>query len=150
MNPIPSVNGANFHVIEVPGHTTGHIVFFSDETQSPTLLSGDTIFAANCGRLFEGSPQQMFQSLNKLASLPTNTLIYCTHKHSDEQCVSSAGTFAIVDSWKETSKIREQVPLTTARALPKIPPRNTFHSNTLALNTENSLCCTHLRTEHYF
>jgi hydroxyacylglutathione hydrolase len=69
-------------VIEVPGHTLGHIAYFHDDAQTPWLLSGDTLFAAGCGRLFEGTATQMFASLQRLASLPAQTLVYCTHEYT--------------------------------------------------------------------
>lgn len=68
-------------VIEVPGHTLGHIAYFHD-ADAPWLLSGDTLFAAGCGRLFEGSAAQMHASLQRLASLPAQTLVYCTHEYT--------------------------------------------------------------------
>lgn len=67
-----------FTVIAVPGHTLGHIAFYS----APVLFSGDTLFSAGCGRLFEGSPQQMWQSLQTLLALPDSTQIYCTHEYT--------------------------------------------------------------------
>jgi hydroxyacylglutathione hydrolase len=72
-------------VFEVPGHTLSHIAYFAN-TQSnvpqPMLFCGDTLFASGCGRLFEGSPTQMSQSLAKFAALPKNTLVYCTHEYT--------------------------------------------------------------------
>ncbi|OTG83081.1 hydroxyacylglutathione hydrolase [Acinetobacter sp. ANC 4648] len=67
-------------VIAVPGHTLGHIVYFIDELQ--TLFSGDTLFAMGCGRLFEGTATQMYHSLNRLAALPPQTKVYCTHEYT--------------------------------------------------------------------
>lgn len=76
--------GQTFSVIEVPGHTLDHIAYFcADENQaSPILFCGDTLFAAGCGRLFEGSPAMMHASLDKLASLPEATKVYCTHEYT--------------------------------------------------------------------
>ena len=65
--------GHTLEVIAVPGHTLGHIAFFCDNTGDPWLLSGDTLFAGGCGRLFEGTAEQMHQSLSRLAALPDNT-----------------------------------------------------------------------------
>ena len=76
------VLGLKFSVIEVPGHTLDHIAYFSDSTDQPTLFCGDTLFAAGCGRLFEGTPEQMLVSLGKLSSLPNDTLVYCTHEYT--------------------------------------------------------------------
>ena len=74
--------GARFSVLEVPGHTLDHIAYFSDDTAPPTLFCGDTLFAAGCGRLFEGSPAMMFESLAKLTALASNTAVYCTHEYT--------------------------------------------------------------------
>jgi hydroxyacylglutathione hydrolase len=67
-------------VIEVPGHTLGHIALvFEDEGAA---FVGDTIFAMGCGRLFEGSPQQMYHSLQRLAALGERTRLYCAHEYT--------------------------------------------------------------------
>ncbi|MBE7374692.1 hydroxyacylglutathione hydrolase [Pseudomonas lopnurensis] len=76
------VLGHDLQVIAVPGHTLGHIAYFHADAEHPWLLCGDTLFAAGCGRLFEGSAAQMFDSLQRLASTPDNTLIYCTHEYT--------------------------------------------------------------------
>ena len=69
-----------FEVLSVPGHTLGHIAFWNKQNQ--ILFCGDTLFAMGCGRLFEGSPEQMFSSLNKIKKLPKKSLIYCAHEYS--------------------------------------------------------------------
>lgn len=73
-----SVLGRDFDVYAVPGHTLGHIAFY----HPGVLLCGDTLFAAGCGRLFEGTPEQMHTSLERLAALPAETLVYCTHEYT--------------------------------------------------------------------
>jgi len=101
----------NFEVIEVPGHTSGHIAFFCaptlftscnalppegaglarggpslrpppDMNHRPLLFCGDTLFSGGCGRLFEGTPAQMLTSLDKLAALPSDTQVCCTHEYT--------------------------------------------------------------------
>lgn len=67
-------------VIDVPGHTLGHIAYYA--AQQHWLFSGDTLFAGGCGRLFEGSPAQMLSSLDQLAALPNDTLVYCAHEYT--------------------------------------------------------------------
>ena len=67
-----------FQVIDLPGHTSGHIGFYS----KPYLFCGDTLFSAGCGRLFEGTPAQLHHSLQKLAALPEDTAVYCTHEYT--------------------------------------------------------------------
>ncbi|MDQ3204500.1 MAG: hydroxyacylglutathione hydrolase, partial [Pseudomonadota bacterium] len=72
-----NVLGLGFDVIDVPGHTSGHIAFY----HQGMLFCGDTLFAAGCGRLFEGTPEQMHASLTRLASLPEDTQVYCAHEY---------------------------------------------------------------------
>jgi hydroxyacylglutathione hydrolase len=72
-------------VFEVPGHTLSHIAYFANmqaNVVEPMLFCGDTLFASGCGRLFEGTPTQMSQSLAKFAALPKNTLVFCTHEYT--------------------------------------------------------------------
>jgi hydroxyacylglutathione hydrolase len=72
-----------FSVIDVPGHTAGHIAYFVDEMDgAPLLFCGDTLFSAGCGRLFEGTPAQMLTSLSSLAALPAATRVCCTHEYT--------------------------------------------------------------------
>jgi hydroxyacylglutathione hydrolase len=68
------------NVFDVPGHTRGHIAYFAPEQS--WLFCGDTLFAGGCGRLFEGTPEQMVASLDKLAALPDATQIYCAHEYT--------------------------------------------------------------------
>jgi hydroxyacylglutathione hydrolase len=70
--------GVSFSVLEVPGHTLDHIAYYGDIG----LFCGDTLFSAGCGRLFEGTPQQMFTSLGKLTALPADTAVFCTHEYT--------------------------------------------------------------------
>ncbi|MCE7914499.1 MAG: hydroxyacylglutathione hydrolase [Nitrosomonas sp. PRO4] len=71
----------NFTVLDTPGHTQGHIAYYASNPMN-ILFCGDTLFSCGCGRIFEGSPQQMYQSLQKLSRLPDDTLIYCTHEYT--------------------------------------------------------------------
>ena len=77
-----SILGIDFEIIEVPGHTLDHIAFYSFNDGEPILFCGDTLFAGGCGRIFEGTYEQMFESLNKLSSLPKSTKIYCGHEYT--------------------------------------------------------------------
>jgi hydroxyacylglutathione hydrolase len=72
--------GLSLSVLDVPGHTSGHIAYVAQG--QPWLFCGDTLFAGGCGRLFEGSPAQMVDSLAKLASLPGDTQVYCAHEYT--------------------------------------------------------------------
>lgn len=69
-----------FDIIETPGHTVGHIVFHCPDSRA--LFCGDTLFSMGCGRLFEGSAEQMWHSLQKLKALPHDTNIYCAHEYT--------------------------------------------------------------------
>lgn len=69
-------------VLDVPGHTAGHIALAGEIAGQPVLFCGDTLFAAGCGRLFEGTPAQMDESLAKLAALPAATAVYCAHEYT--------------------------------------------------------------------
>ena len=75
--------GLTFDVIDVPGHTSGHIAYYCNSSDAaPLLFCGDTLFSGGCGRLFEGTPAQMLASLTKLAVLPGNTRVCCTHEYT--------------------------------------------------------------------
>lgn len=77
---IVELGTARARVIDVPGHTRGHIAYsFADDH---VAFVGDTLFALGCGRLFEGTPEQMWTSLNKLMALPDDTVIYCAHEYT--------------------------------------------------------------------
>ncbi|MBQ0270442.1 MULTISPECIES: hydroxyacylglutathione hydrolase [Providencia] len=72
------INEFNLQVISLSGHTSEHIGFY----QAPYLFCGDTLFSAGCGRIFEGTPEQMFESIQKIAELPDETLICCAHEYT--------------------------------------------------------------------
>jgi hydroxyacylglutathione hydrolase len=74
---VPAI-GVRPRVLDIPGHTAGHIAFYGDGM----LFCGDTLFSCGCGRLFEGTPAQMHASLSKLADLPAETLVYCGHEYT--------------------------------------------------------------------
>jgi hydroxyacylglutathione hydrolase len=77
-----TVLGTRFRVLDVPGHTAGHIAYFAPDEDPPRVFCGDTLFACGCGRLFEGTPAQMLASLDSLAALPRETLAYCAHEYT--------------------------------------------------------------------
>lgn len=82
------LGNAAARVIEVPAHTAGHIAYhFTDDE---ALFCGDTLFAMGCGRLFEGTPQQMWDNFGKLMALPDRTRVYCAHEYTQ-----SNGRFAL-------------------------------------------------------
>lgn len=78
---VPGI-GVSLSVLDVPGHTSGHIAYVGDIGGVASLFCGDTMFAAGCGRLFEGTPAQMWKSLAKFAALPPATHVYCGHEYT--------------------------------------------------------------------
>jgi hydroxyacylglutathione hydrolase len=78
---IPGID-IELDVLDIPGHTAGHIALTGRVGNALSLFCGDTLFAAGCGRLFEGTPSQMWSSLNKLARLPSETDVYCGHEYT--------------------------------------------------------------------
>jgi len=75
--------GVAFQVMDVPGHTSGHIAYHAGAAPGgPLLFCGDTLFSAGCGRLFEGTPDQMHDSLEQLAALPGDTRVCCAHEYT--------------------------------------------------------------------
>ena len=100
-------------VIEVPGHTLGHIALVFDEDR--VAFVGDTLFAMGCGRLFEGTPEQMYRSLQRIAALPEATRLYCAHEytlsnarfsaHAEPDNTAIADRLALVKQLREHGKI---------------------------------------------
>ena len=72
--------GCSFQIMSVPGHTSGHIAYYDEENRR--LFCGDTMFAGGCGRVFNGTMKKLHDSLHKIAQLPKDTLIYCTHEYT--------------------------------------------------------------------
>jgi hydroxyacylglutathione hydrolase len=82
------LGGLKARVIDVGGHTLGHIAYVFDDEN--VAFVGDAIFAMGCGRLFEGTPQQMWESLGRIAALPRQTTLYCAHEYTEAN-----GRFAV-------------------------------------------------------
>ena len=74
------IGNLSFKVIFIPGHTKGHVAFYFEKDK--ILFSGDTLFSLGCGRIFEGTHQDMFNSLNKIKALPPETKIFCRHEYT--------------------------------------------------------------------
>lgn len=114
-------------VVEVPGHTRGHVALIFD--QERVAFVGDTIFAMGCGRLFEGTPQQMFASLRRLVELPGDTALYCAHEYTLANAVFAAhaepANPAIAARLEEVRALRADnrmtVPTTVAQELATNP-----------------------------
>lgn len=95
-------------IIGTPGHTKGHICFYAKE--SAALFCGDTLFSMGCGRLFEGTPEQMWESLQKIMALPDHTQIYCAHEYTQkngEFCLAIEPDNAnLIERMNEVKKLR--------------------------------------------
>jgi hydroxyacylglutathione hydrolase len=108
-------------VIEVPGHTLGHLAIIFDQERAAFV--GDTLFAMGCGRLFEGTPAQMYGSLKRLASLPDDTRLYCAHEytlanarfaaHAEPANDAIAERLAVVEAMRRDGRIT--IPTTVAQ-----------------------------------
>ena len=100
--------GIEFQVFEIPGHTRSHIAFYG----GGMLFSGDTLFAVGCGKLFEGTPQQMYDSLSKLIRLPDDTKVYCGHEYTLSNIrfarAADPDNAALRDLEAKAAKLREQ------------------------------------------
>ena len=81
-NDVFNLIGLKFEVIETPGHTLDHIAFYCLKDEKSILFCGDTLFSGGCGRVFEGTYSQMYESLKKLSKLPENTQIFCGHEYT--------------------------------------------------------------------
>lgn len=113
-------------VIATPGHTSGHIVYYCQNSQA--LFCGDTLFSMGCGRLFEGSAEQMWHSLQLIKALPESTQIYCAHEYTKQN-----GNFALTIEAGNPELLRRlaEVNMLTAHSKPTIP---TTLSQELATN----------------
>ncbi len=104
-----------FAVVETPGHTLGHIVYY--DAGDDAAFVGDTLFALGCGRLFEGTPAQMWTSLSKLALWPDSTMIYCAHEYT-----AANARFALtIDSSPDLAARAEQIFAARLRGEPTVP-----------------------------
>ena len=81
-NDVFNLVGLKFEVIETPGHTLDHIAFYCFKDEKSILFCGDTLFSGGCGRVFEGTYSQMYESLKKLSKLPEDTQIFCGHEYT--------------------------------------------------------------------
>lgn len=114
-----SIADCDFQVLEVPGHTLDHIAYFSDSPAiGPALFCGDTLFAGGCGRVFEGTPSQMSNSLQKIASLPPGTRIYCAHEYT---LSNLRFALAVEPGNRELAERMEEVNMLRSRDLPSVP-----------------------------
>lgn len=102
------VVGTRGRAIFIPAHTSGHLAYFFPD-DGPSVFSGDTLFAAGCGRLFEGSPAQMMESLGKLAALPDATQVWCGHEYTEKNlCFAHELEPANIEIAAKLERVREQ------------------------------------------
>ncbi|HEC19313.1 MAG TPA: hydroxyacylglutathione hydrolase [Gammaproteobacteria bacterium] len=107
---------STFQVMDVPGHTAGHIAYVGPGK----VFVGDTLFAGGCGRLFEGTPEQMHASLSRIAALPDDTLVYCAHEYTADNLVFAR----IAEPGNPAIEARQQaVQAQRAQGLPTVPSR---------------------------
>ncbi|MTH48268.1 hydroxyacylglutathione hydrolase [Intestinirhabdus alba] len=136
-----TVLGQQFTVIATPGHTAGHLCYFSH----PYLFCGDTLFSGGCGRLFEGTPAQMYQSLKKISALPDDTLICCAHEYTLTNLTFAKSILPhdsfINDYYREVKELR----LKNQMTLPVIL-KNERHNN-IFLRTEDPVLIKEINKE---
>ncbi len=114
---VPGV-GMEFAVLDVPGHTRGHIAYFGRDGDTRLLFCGDTLFGCGCGRLFEGSAEQMWASLSKLAALPPDTRVFCAHEYTEANLDFA---FAVEPESPDLAQREERVAELRRRHLPSVP-----------------------------
>lgn len=110
------LSGHEFEVISIPGHTRDHVAYHS--AQDSILFSGDTLFSSGCGKLFEGTPQQMHTSLSALSSLPPSTKIYCGHEYTEN---NTSFAMNVDPKNKSLQKYAEKVRILRMQNKPSLP-----------------------------
>ncbi|UDG81445.1 Hydroxyacylglutathione hydrolase [Candidatus Profftia lariciata] len=126
-----------FKILHTPGHTLGHLTYYA----MPYLFCGDTLFSAGCGRIFEGTPQQMYYSLQLIAQLPNNTLICCAHEYTQLNLKFARSVLSKNQYIKQYQKKINQLRLNNQASVPsllsiekKINPFLRCYDNALELN----------------
>jgi len=110
--------GLAVRILDIPGHTSGHIAYVFGEGDDTALFCGDTLFGAGCGRLFEGTPEQMWHSLQKIMALPDATRFYCAHEYTLnnlEFCLSAISQSPAITAYRDGCRQRLD------QGLPSIP-----------------------------
>lgn len=106
-----------FKVLDVPGHTAGHIAYYHSGGE-PLLFCGDCLFSGGCGRLFEGTAEQMFASLSKFQRLPSETRVYCTHEYTQANLKFA---LAVEPENPDLQEYNQQVAKTREAGKPTLP-----------------------------
>ena len=110
------LGSSEFIVIETPGHTVGHICFYFRGDN--ILFSGDTLFALGCGRLFEGTPKQMCNSIKFIKNLPSKTLIYCGHEYTEN---NSKFAISLLPDDQDLEKKKKKIQSLRKKGISTIP-----------------------------
>jgi len=122
------LGGHRGRVVEVPGHTLGHIALVFEDEQ--LAFVGDTLFAMGCGRLFEGTPEQMYRSLQRITALPDETRLYCAHEYtlSNARFVATAEpeNAAIAERLQTVERLRERGEITLPTTVAQERQTNSF------------------------
>lgn len=110
----------DFDVMATPGHTLGHIAYYEPNGTKgePLLFCGDTLFSGGCGRLFEGSPQQMYDALSRFSQLPENTRVYGTHEYTQ---ANLAFCYAVEPNNQALQQYMQQVAKWRQQGIPSLP-----------------------------
>lgn len=118
-----SVMGLDFQVLPLPGHTHGHIAFYS--AKESWLFSGDVLFSLGCGRIFEGTMEQHYESLQRLKQLPPSTTVFCTHEYTETNlrfCLEQNSFYEnFPDSARDLALFAEKVRNLRAAKKPTVP-----------------------------
>lgn len=114
-----SVSGFTGRVLETPGHTQDHVVYWFETAGA--VFSGDVLFGLGCGRLFEGTPTEMFKSLSKLKTLPPETRVYCTHEYTEQNFAFVAAESPSTLASKDLADYEARMRTRRAHGEPTVP-----------------------------
>ena len=117
-NDVFNLIGLKFEVIETPGHTLDHIAFYCFKDGKSILFCGDTLFSGGCGRVFEGTYSQMYESLKKLSKLPEDTQIFCGHEYTSSNLQFAC---AVEPNNQFIKKYNEEIFEKTKNGVPSLP-----------------------------
>ena len=149
-----TIMDVTFKAFATPGHTLDHLSYYVEDDSNPLLFCGDTLFSGGCGRLFEGSPKQMHNSLSRLAELPGKTKVFCTHEYTESNLrfaiAVEPNNRHIKDKIEEVQELRrkdlETLPSTISEEL-NINPFLRCNQNDV-INSAESYCKTQLSESH--
>jgi len=149
-----TIMDVTFKAFATPGHTLDHLSYYVEDDSNPLLFCGDTLFSGGCGRLFEGSPKQMHNSLSRLAELPGKTKVFCTHEYTESNLrfaiAVEPNNRHIKDKIEEVQELRrkdlETLPSTISEEL-NINPFLRCNQNDV-INSAEYYCKTQLSESH--